>query len=118
MALFEQVLRVLRLEIASNAMDLEESLKGLTVSRLKEACAAMNVKKSGTKAELIGRLLTNWEISSTGELSFQQSPGRVSDIEKAETLLRNSVSSDGWNKNLAFISNTVASIISMSSSKV
>ena len=64
----------------------------------------MNVKKSETKAELIGRLLTNWEISSTGELSFQQSPGRVSDIEKAKTLLRNSVSSDGWNKSLAFIS--------------
>ena len=54
MVLFKHVLQVLRLKIASNAQDLEESLKGLLVGKLKKLCAAMQVKKLGNKAKLIG----------------------------------------------------------------
>ena len=42
--------------------ELQEGLKGLTVASLKILCKEEKVKSSGTKAELIGPLLSDWKL--------------------------------------------------------
>ena len=48
---------------------MQESLTGLTVHHLKDLCSELQVKTSGTKAVLIGELVTFWKRQNVGESS-------------------------------------------------
>ena len=52
--------------------ELQEGLKGLTVASLKILCKEEKVKSSGTKAELIGRLVSDRSYSSLCRYSLMQ----------------------------------------------
>ena len=59
--LLDVVRSVLKLETSSTKADLQESLTGLTVHHLKDLCSELQMKTSGTKAVLIGELVTFWK---------------------------------------------------------
>ncbi len=52
----------LSLQESASQKELEEKLKLLKVDELQLLCKETGVKRSGRKAELIGLLLTNWQL--------------------------------------------------------
>ena len=58
----EEVRSILSLHEFASQKELEEKLKSLKVDELQLLCKETGVKRSGRKAELIGRLLTNWQL--------------------------------------------------------
>ena len=52
----------LNFEEGTSQDELQEGLKGLTVASLKILYKEEKVKSSGTKAELIGRLVSDWKL--------------------------------------------------------
>ena len=52
----------LNFEEGTSQDQLHEGLKGLTVASLKILCKEEKVKSSVTKAELIGRLVSDWKL--------------------------------------------------------
>ena len=67
--LLDVVRSVLKLETSSVEANLQELLTGLTVRHLKDLCSELQVKTSGTKAVLIGELVTFWKRQNVGESS-------------------------------------------------
>ena len=63
--LLDVVRSVLKLETSSTEDDLQESLTGLTVRHLKDLCSELQVKTSGTKAVLIGELVTFCSVKAS-----------------------------------------------------
>ena len=68
----------LNFEEGTTQDELQEGLKGLTLASLRILCKEEKVKSSGTKAELIGRLVSNWKLKfNFGEESMDDpSDGR------------------------------------------
>ena len=93
--LLDVVRSVLKLETSSTEADLQESLTGLTVRHLKVLCSELQVKTSGTKAVLIGELVTFWKRQNVGE----SSAGRQ--ISCASTVDIKTVT--GWTKDLSLL---------------
>lgn len=58
----EEVRSILSLQESASQKELEDKLKSLKVDELQLLCKETGVKRSGRKAELIGRLLTNWQL--------------------------------------------------------
>ena len=79
--------------------ELQEGLKGLTVASLKILCKE-KVKSSGTKAELIGRLVSDWS------LKFDFGEGSMDDPSTSLSIARIPVFADihSWSKDASFIS--------------
>ena len=78
---------------------LQEGLKGLTVASLKILCKE-KVKSSGTKAELIGRLVSDWT------LKFDFGEGSMDDPSTSSSIARIPFFADihSWSKDASFIS--------------
>ena len=94
--LLDVIRSVLRLQTSSTEVDLQESLRGLTVPHLKVLCGEFQVKPSGTKSELIVNLVTFWKReNSVGESSagHQRSFADSIDIEAVT----------GWTKDLTLL---------------
>ena len=52
---------ILQLQKSASEEELLATLQRLTVQRLKFLCKELAVKSSGIKAEIVGRLITNWK---------------------------------------------------------
>ena len=82
--LLDVIRSVLRMQTSFTENDLQESLRGLTVPHLNVLCVEFQVKPSGTKSELIVKLVTFWKReNSVGESSagHQRSFADSIDIE-------------------------------------
>ena len=93
--LLDVVRSVLKLATSSMEADLQESLAGLTVRHLKDLCSELWLKTIGTKAVLIGELVTFWKRQNVGE----SSAGRQ--ISFASTVDIKTIT--GWTKYLSLL---------------
>ena len=69
----EEVRSILSLHESASQKELEEKLKSLKVDELQLLCKETGVKHSGRKVELIGQLLTNWQL----EFDFSKKAKKV-----------------------------------------
>jgi hypothetical protein len=89
MSLEAHVLSVLKLQTSSAVSDLEDAMKGLSVRQLKAICTEMGLKKSGNKAELIGRLLTTWQQDCGNQLCDESGTSGKEGVAEAVQQLKN-----------------------------
>ena len=79
MPLFELVEAIVGFEKSSSDLELQEMLRGLKKTNLTQLCKKYQLKSSGNKPELIGRLLKKWKDSNTS--AKEESTGAVTSLE-------------------------------------
>ena len=104
-ATLESTLRKLRYEDSADRKELENTLFDYKVADLKSLCKELHVKvRAATKAELVGRLLSQWQIGlfAEEEDSSLAEPSAVTpEIRQQLSQLPPFESVTGWRKNLS-----------------
>ena len=95
MSLLQFVRSVLKLETSSSETDFQESLKGLSVAKLKVLCKEFEVRSSGNKAELIGQLISLWKRENALGDDTEPCQGSLTDFNVGEVT--------NWTKDLSVL---------------